>query len=295
MNKMNKKVSKDFEIKLGRMKDKFEKYLRINHLNVSNLNIEDIETFMKENLKSVNKNAFYDSIRCLNEVLRMNDVDIQLDSKDYSNDKDYVYIPDEKLYTQSEVRSIINALENYQDKAIVQLLWLGVTNRQLVNIKLEDIAEDYSYILIDNKKLMLDDFSKRIVKGCKKQDVYYKYVVNDNLKNNDDYELNMSSEYLIKPMPTSKNNDGLNPMAVPSLQRRYAKIMQIFKNETGEQIILNAGNLNTSGILYDLFLQEVHQGKQWSVKSIQEYLQMRGIRKSAEVMYYNYRSRYLGE
>ncbi|MDY4127595.1 hypothetical protein [Peptostreptococcus porci] len=288
-----KKLSKDYEIKKARMQKKLSNYCKINNLEIKNLTLEQVEEFMSNNIRTINRSAFYQSVKVLNLVLSENDNEITISSKDYSNE--YSVVKDEMYFTKKEVQDICNQLFNYQDKAIVYLLFNGVMGKgykDLLNIKVKDIAEDYSYIIVNGKKIMCDDYLKLILEGTVEQMTYYKIVHSGGLRTSDYYDFNESSEYLIKVKPTKTNCYGLNPMTQSALNRKLTKLQDLYEEKRGEKIVLSGTSLVVSGIMFDMFLKSVEDGKTWEIDTIDNILKMNGIKKNAAELYRRFWLRY---
>ena len=95
-------------------------------------------------------------------------------------------------------------------------------------------------------------------------------------------------------MPTPKNNFGRNPMSASALQRKFEKLAAAYKDETGEDVILTGMSLIESGVLYDMFIQEIENGKDWSNDNIDKYLKMNGLKGNKADKYRRYYQRYYG-
>lgn len=133
-----------------------------------------------------------------------------------------------KNYNKEFILNVCNSLINYQDKFIVYGLYQGLKGddyADLLEIKLADISEDYSYINLKNRKFICDDFMARMLKGTVKSKMYF--INNNNLHNEDHYYFNDKSEYLIKSIPTSTDN-GLSPMSKNQLEIKLNEIKKSF-------------------------------------------------------------------
>ncbi|WP_312286836.1 hypothetical protein [Terrisporobacter sp.] len=289
-------ISKDYIVKKERVNNNLSKFMRIENLSYDKLTVKDVEKFMDEYFKTINRSSFYNNVKILNELLNDNEINIFIDSKKYTDD--YVNVPDEQILTQNEVERLCKNTVNYQDQLIIYGLFkriYGKNYSDLLNITKNDVAEDYSYInLQSGKRFICDDFMKKILRGCMKQEVYYKYVTSEEIRSSNYYELAEDSPYLIKPMPTPKNNFGRNAMSASALQRKFEKISAAYKDETGEDVILTGTSLLKSGVLYDMFIQEIENGKDWSIEEIDKYLKMNGIRANKNELYRSYYQRYHG-
>lgn len=285
--------SNDYKVKYERINKKLEQFMELSRLNFFNITLNDIEKFIVENFVTISRSAYYDSVRCLNDILKNNKVNIHINSKLYA-DK-CVKVSDKQYLDLDEVKRLCDVLRNASDKFICYGLFKGIYGRNysdLLEITVDMIAEDCSYIkLPSGKKFECDEYMQEILKNCLKENVYYKHVLSSELKANDYYEL-APSKYLIKPMPTNKNNNGYGTLSPSSLQRRFEKFADIFKEETNEDITLTGTSLNKSGILYDMYCQEVEFGKEWKNEAVDQYLKDNGIKFSKNDMHHIYHSRY---
>ena len=279
----------DKERKLERLNRRFNAYLSSKGLNNDTIKLNDIEDFMDENFRTGNKSSFYANVNYLNGILNDNNIDIKIKSRDYTDR--YIHVDDELVLTKSEVKSVCNALVNYTDKFLVYMLFMGLKINEVRNIKVSDVAADYSYIKVGNKNILLDDYAKRITRLAIKQDVYYKLLnVNADLRARDYFEFNMSSPYVIKSLPSKRNGNGMNPVALTTLQRRLIKLSENFEGVAR----LNEESLNTSKILYDMFELHVENNVEWTIPKINEYFKINNIHKSTNEIYVKYYSRYFG-
>ena len=283
----------DYEIKkqrtIKRLRDTFKEK------QISELNSDDLKKFIVKNFKTINRSAYYNSIKILNEILKEYDNFIEIDSKLYV--EECVQTRDIQYFTKTEIISVCNTLMNFQDKLIIYLLWNGIMGKEykdILNMRVSDVAEDYSYIMVNGRKFMCDDYMKFLVKGTIKQRTYVKFIKNsEDMLSPDTFDFNSSSPYLIKVKPSKRNNDGLNPMTSSALQRKLTKLQDVYADaHEGEQLILSGLSLVKSGIMYDLFMQETMTGKLWTIESIDEYLKIRGHKINKNELYRIYWNRY---
>lgn len=291
-----KKISKDYIVKKERVNNNLSKFMRVESLSHDELTIKDIEKFMDEYFNTISRSVFYNNVKILNEILNDDEINIFIDRSKYV-DK-YVKIADEQYLTLKEVQKLCKTTINYQDRLIIYGLFNGIYGKNysdLLNITKNDVAEDYSYInLQSGKRFICDDFMKNILRGCMKEKSYRKYVTSDEIRSSYDFDLAEDSPYLIKPMPTPKNNFGRNAMSASALQRKFEKISAAYKDETGEEVILTGMSLIESGVLYNMFIQEIENGKDWSNDNIDKYLKMNGLKGNNADKYRRYYQRYFG-
>lgn len=291
-----KKISKDYIVKKERTNNNLNKFMKVESLTFDELTIKDIEKFMGEYFKTINRSSFYNNVKILNEILNDNVINIFIDSKKYTDD--YVSVPDERILTLREVQELCTKIMNYQDKLIIYGLFKGIYGKNysdLLNITKNDVEENCNYInLQSGKRFICDDFMKEILHDCMKEKSYKKYVNSNEIRSSYEFDLAEDSPYLIKPMPAPKNNYGRNAMSAATLQRKFEKISAAYKNETGEDVILTGTSLLKSGVLYDMFIQEIENGKDWSIEEIDKYLKMNGLKINKNELYRSYYQRYHG-
>ena len=112
------------------------------------------------------------------------------------------YIPYE------EVIMGVNIFENYLDKAIVLLLRNGLKGEEIINIKMNDINVDRNEIKLEDKIIILDDYTMGIIDKASKERGYKMYVKEKS--NYDYYYYNENNSYLWKNRKNKFNNDGLD-------------------------------------------------------------------------------------
>lgn len=285
---MNKKS--DFEIKKERMLKKFK------NINVADMKIEDVEMFMDKNLKSINRSAFYQSVKVLNDILKEYGNSIVINSADYV--EKLVVVEDERYYTKHEIIDVCNTFLNPIDKFIVYALFNGIMGKgyaDLTELKVSDVADDYSFIMVNDEKFECDDYMKEILKATIKSDMYFKNILgSDDMKSTDYYFFNESSPYIIKVKPTKGNANGMLPMSYSAIQRRLTRLQDLYEDECGEHIYLNGKSLGKSGIMYDMFLQSV-QGKEWTIEEVQRFLDEKGAIYNKNEVHRSFYYRYYGD
>lgn len=140
-------------------------------------------------------------------------------------------------YNEKEIQALIECLVNSQDQFILYGLYKGIKGHNysdLLNIKVSDVANDYSYININGKTFICDEFMKDILIGVTVHGEYYHGGNNYYIDSSDDSEsfcFNMDSKYLIKTFPNDTNNNGLNPMSVSELEKKLDTIRELYKSQ----------------------------------------------------------------
>ena len=186
----------DKKIKMNRMENRVNDL--IDKVGIENIDEEKIKDFAIKNLKTINRSSFYDGFRILKEILDRKG--IKYDLKENELMQKCLYFDESKYFTKTQILDIINSLINAQDKLLIYMIFnkvLGKKFKDLLEIKVSDVAEDYSYINVNGNKILCDDIMKELVKDTIEQEVYVNTTRSRNVMY---YDLNMNSEYLFKTL-----------------------------------------------------------------------------------------------
>ena len=284
---------KDKEIKEERIQDKLNTYRKeLGKENLKDLTLDELENFVRSNFNnSANRSGFYNQVSIINEILEQNNSLIKVDSAKLVNS--CVTFDETKYFTKAELTDICELLTNAQDKFILYALFTGIMGKNcddLLSIKTEDVASDYSYIRVKGEVVFADDNLKKYIKDTMEEEVY----VRENNKYGITYEdLNMNNPYLIKPIPSTKNDDGINKMSKAALNGRLSKLNSLLLNQK-IVVTLNATALYYSGIMFKMFEKEIDDNIEWNITNISDYLKMKSIPVNAIELYRKYYNKYHG-
>ena len=202
------------------------------------------------------------------------------------------YLKDKKIEDENELRYVSmdelsvasNRMANDIDVAIIYLLRYGVSGKnftELVNLKTKNIDMENKVIKLKDRMVKIDDTMCGILQFAMNQSEYY--VIKDLDKdepNCESYELNMESEYLIKPKPRSDNDFGLSSYKASGMIGRLFRITQ----ELGLNI--SAINLLQSHAVDEVIKYEKEIGKELSMNECAKYLKQIGSRQSGDDIVY---------
>ena len=284
---------KDKEIKENRIQEKLNLYRKeLGKENLKDLTLDELENFVRSNFNnSANRSGFYNQVSIINEILEQNNSLIKIDSAKLVNS--CVTFDETKYFTRAELVDICDLLTNSQDKFILYALFSGIMGKNcddLLSIKVEDIASDYSYIKVNDSIVFADENLKKYIKNIIDEEVY----VREGLKHGIVYEdLNMNNPYLIKPIPSVKNDDGINKMSKAALNGRLSKLNSLLLNQK-IVVTLNATALYYSGIMFKMFEKEIDDNVEWNITNISDYLKMKSIPVNAIELYRKYYNKYHG-
>ena len=289
-------MEKDYNIKFKRNTNKINRFMEDKAINYQDLTLELIEEFVLKEFKSNNRASVYNNIKILNAILKENNVNIQLESSDYVNE--LVKSNSINYYTLDEIKFICNSFINASDSFIIYALYNNLRGKEfkdILNIKTSDVADDNSYIMINNSKFICDDYMQKLLEVLRKEDIYIKNmeIVGTNVP--DYYAYNMDSEYLLKTIKSKRNNNGLSPMKRITLQTRLIRLSDMFYNNTGIKINLSATNLATSKILYEMFVKETTEGVVWDMPTIELWFKEMNYKGNSAEIFRKYKLKYHNE
>ena len=289
-------MEKDYNIKFKRNTNKINRFMEDKAINYQDLTLELIEEFILQEFRSSNRAAIYNNIKILNQILKDNNVNIQIESSDYVNELTQSDTMD--YFTLDEIQSICNSFINASDSFIIYALYNNLRGKEfkdILNIKTSDVADDNSYIMINNSKFICDDYMQKLLEVLRKEDIYIKNmeIVGTNVP--DYYAYNMDSEYLLKTIKSKRNNNGLSPMKRITLQTRLIRLSDMFYNNTGIKINLSATNLATSKILYEMFVKETTEGVVWDMPTIELWFKEMNYKGNSAEIFRKYKLKYHNE
>lgn len=284
------KKMKDRDIKIDRLNEKLNSYMLKKGLNNSNITEDDIEEFAVNVLRSTNRSAFYNHLQLLNNILESKNINYQV-KEEKLVDKCVIF-DESKYFTKSQILDICDLLINSCDKFIIYAIFCGILGKSysdLRNIKIKDIAEDYSYIVIDGKKTLLDDRLKEFTKEVVEQEVYiknengmYKYQ-----------EFNMNSEYLLKTIKSKRNDMGMKKLGKSTFAVKLMKLSEQLR-EGNVNVTLTASGIYYSGVMYKMFEMESLYNIRWSISKIKNYLDINGYNINENEISFKYHNFYHG-
>ena len=203
------------------------------------------------------------------------------------------FVSKKKLYfSEQEIRDIENKLVNYQDKAILRMLFEGISGdgvSEILNLTERDI-NDNTLKLNDNKfeprEVVVSDYCLKLIKGALAEKEY-KLKNGSVQRGTKEYNL-VSNDYVIRPIDR-KVLDVNAPSDKHTIYRRIK-----FISDLSELPYLNVKNIERSGMIYYgklLYEQEGSLGKEQLDKIGDKF----GIRKVNINGYLNYNTTVLRE
>lgn len=278
---------------------KLERWEIIKNKEVREMTKSEIVSLCQEGNNKI-ANRSYVSLQVMldavNYILKWADSEVKLSMTDFNIDEVLTKAND-RFFTKQEIQDICDLFINPQDKFIVYGIFCGVYGKgynDLLELKTENLDMENRLINTPSGKVIeMDEYLYDVLKDTIDRvwgGTYYKYIEDGNEgSTTDSYALNMESEYVLKPKPYSKNNDGLDPMKLNGIQRRLLKLSEY--TETN----LSGIDLLRSGIMYKMNLIEQETGKEWTCASLKEWFKENEIKGQVFEIYRTYKIKYKSE
>ena len=281
----------DKQIKLNRIENNFKNFMNKKGLNDSNISEGDLKEFVIDNLSSINRSAFYNQLSIFKSLLDNKHIPYKLEEKDLV--EECVYFDNSKYFKKTQILDILNLLINAQDKLMIYLIFNGILGKgykELINIKVSDVAKDYTYINVDGNRILCDDIMKELLKDTIEQEVYVQTTKSGNTMY---YDLNMNNEFLFKPIISRTNNNGLNAYNRNGITRKLLKLTEELQHE-GLNVVISATGLFQSGIMHKLFVFSILNNLECTINNVENYLKINGYRINANEFTLKYHQLYYG-
>ena len=248
--------------------------------------------------KIANKSYYSMNVRvkAINDILKWLQMDITLSMRDFDIEE-VLACPDDRFFTKEEMQDVCDLFINPQDKFIIYALFCGIYGKgysDLLNLKVKDIDIENKIITTPSGRIIhMDNYLLDVAKDTIDPTwgaTYYKYIPSENKgSTTDTYDLNMSSEYVLKAKPYSKNNNGLDAMKVNGIQRRLIKLSEL------SDFNLSGTDILRSGMMHNMHLEELETGKEWTCASLEIWLKENGLKAQPFELYRLYKNKYKKE
>lgn len=208
-----------------------------------------IEDYGAENISSLSKNELVEYCKkhwikenhaaatikhyvyFVNMVLKEEKNETILKVDDFSANKDEIA----NILSKDDIEVLMTRLANPQDKAIVYCLFKSIRQKEIMTLKIDQVDLENKQIILSNRIINMDDKFADLMKAAIDQKIYY---------DDKDILLNDRSEYVFKPKPNKKNNNGFNPFSYNSFVSRMRRIRNITSIFITPDLLLKSGAIN---------------------------------------------------
>lgn len=120
-------------------------------------------------------------------------------------------------YSKKDIKILLDKIDNEQDKFFILAIYNCIKGRSyedLAELKVTDINFNKKEIYMNGRTVEMDDYFVEVTKEALKQQIYHK---KGDRANHKEYEINTSSEYVLRPKPCIQTANGLAPFSPNSL------------------------------------------------------------------------------
>ena len=161
-----------------------------------------------------------------------------------------------------------NHLINYSDKALILLLYHTVKGKsqleELRYLKSDDINLKMNTITLPNRTIEIkDEYTMYVLSKTIKEKALGKYLQHE-IKSSSHIYYNLENEYLFKPKPSKRNNEGLDPLSFSSITNRLFRLTNLIGLTTQE--------VYQYGLCYIIDNYQNEHNKKLSMNEINFYL-----------------------
>lgn len=151
------------------------------------------------------------------------------------------------ITTKQELKIMLDRLDNGVDKFILAGLFYGLNDsdnrEQLLNITKDMVDMKKSTITLQSGRVVvMDEILKSVTEEALNQKIYIK--MGSQGRTNEDYEFNLNSQYVIKVKPTTRNNNGIEPLTNAGFKSRIRSISEFL---TGNVSTLTPTKIKKAG------------------------------------------------
>lgn len=147
-------------------------------------------------------------------------------------------------YSKKDIKILIDKMDNAQDRFFILAIYnciRGACYEDLSKLKVEDVNFDNGTINVKSRIIKMDKLFLETTKEALKQEVYYKKGDNANQKS---YEINTSSEYVLRPKPCVQTEGGLTPYTNTGLKFKKINLEKYLGEKIEITDIYRSGLIN---------------------------------------------------
>lgn len=157
-----------------------------------------------------------------------------------------------EFYSPEEMKSLIDRLHNYQDKALVMLVYLGLYDENFSTIRhLKESQIKDGYIELENgKHIIITNYAKELLKGAMNETIVYKYIDRFPKDINARIQLKEDTGYVFRAKKVKNAKE--KTISVVSLKKKFSTFAKYLGEKNFSPIVIK-----NSKIIYDLVKMEL--------------------------------------
>lgn len=229
---------------------------------IYNMTKIDIDLFLKRTLDGKSNTTVASTISRLKDLFKNIGRPEVVEELSLSYVQSIICVKRDLYLSPAEIKHLIDSLINYQDKALVLLVYMGLYDNDFETIRMlrEEQFKGDRLILDDGREIELNEYCSHIIRQAIKEDTAEKYIFSDG-RVAGTYTLNMGTGYIFK---TKFRKGGKDILTSATLKKRfdiYGKVM----GYTGFSAIC----VKNSRIIYDLVKLEYEKNFSLDINQIE--------------------------
>lgn len=254
--------------------DKLVAYTNIKHRNIDVLKKDDIIDFLKMYYTNKSKTTVANVISNLKYLFGYIGKTSVMEGVNLFSAYKFLSIKKNNYWTPNEIFEIIESIDNYQDKALILLCYLGLYDthyKTIQNLKENDVHKEYIYA--NGKKVAITSYVSNILFRAMDE------VENVSYTTNRVYQLKDKTGYLMRNKKSNKIEQ--DKMSVTCLKRKLQQIGEYLDLEE-----FTAVNIKNSRTIYDLVKleYEFNDGLDINAVALKDYLKDNKIKGCLELL-----------
>lgn len=201
----------------------------------------------------------------LNMLFKILEIDIEFQKSDFFRQR---VLKEKKYYSRNEFLNLIESIDEYVG-LILYGLFLGIHKNRceaIRNLKFKDIDFENKRIktIEDNNPVEydVDDYFLDLCVRCNK--IEGRFSTGERIMY---YNYNMQSEYVLKTVPMSTNNMGMNRILWNFFFKEIKDLNEVIKKDKR----INIKTVRTSGAIYRMKLLHENEGIDWNLEETRKF------------------------
>lgn len=235
---------------------KLKDYSERKQAEIENLNAEDIKDFIITNYKGKSETTIANAIVNIKKLYEQIGKREMLKEITFLSLKENLSARPIKVYTPSEIEEIVESLINYQDKALVLLVYSGLYDKDFQTIRfLKEYQIFEDRIIANNNEYMINKYTYDILEKAKTEMVYEKY------DSADSFNLRGRNGYLIRGKISPRTTKDY--ISSITLKKRFDALSKYLEDEDFTPVALK-----NSKLVYDMTKLEYEHNNGFDINQL---------------------------
>ena len=256
----NENTKKAFMVVLTKLEE-YETVINKNYIDFTN---DDIDNFIKTKYRKSSETTLANVISHLKNLYKFIGKKDAVEHLSLNYIRSIMMYKKHEFYSPEELRNLIEQLHNYQDKALVMLVYLGLYDENFNTIRhLKESQIKDGYIELNNgKKLMITDYVQDILEKAMKETYAYKYIERYPKDINAIVQLKENTGYLFRAKKIKNAKEDV--ISVISLKKKFGTFAKYLREDSFSPV-----TIKNSKIIYDLVKMELESNDGFDINQIE--------------------------